>query len=109
MAIANILGDSFVIFLLSRFFLLTSLLTLLSDNTDFNLISGISSNFAFISTLEMVAIITIMFTIIGIIIGYRFLNQEINIQFKYLFTEGWKFVLSILESIFGKIKIKKIL
>jgi len=92
MAAANIAGDSIVIFLLSRFLLGLSLSTLLIDGAvNLSFVPAVSQNFAFMLTLELVAVVTIIFTLIGILVGLNYLDKEIGINFKSIFTEGWKF------------------
>jgi O-antigen/teichoic acid export membrane protein len=46
-------------------------------------------------SLEIVAFTSVLFTLMGIIIGYYFLNNEIEIKAKYLFSGGISFVRKI--------------
>ena len=107
MATANILGDSIVIFVVSRFLLGTALITMLFGPAELNLIHEIGIDFAFIKTLELVAVVTIFFTLIGVIVGFHYLNAEIGITKKRLFTDGLSFFTQIIEGFFGKTKIGK--
>jgi len=99
MAFANIFGDSVVIFLVSKFLLGFSLAVLLfGSGTGISYLSESATGYAFITTLELVAIVTIIFTIIGIIVGQYYLRQEIKIQFRQIFLHGWGFILYMIES-----------
>lgn len=100
MASANIIGDSVVIFIISKFLLFGSFLVLtLGPEATLGIIPDISNGYAFITTLELVAVVTIFFTVLGIIVGWYYLNKEMKIHIKYVFTEGWKFFWSIIEGI----------
>lgn len=89
MAVANIAGDLFVVFGLATLFLGFSfgvlLLNGLFPSTAYNLAHG----FSLIKTLEWVAIITIMFTIIGILVGFYYLNKALSLRFRDIFTVGY--------------------
>lgn len=100
MASANILGDIFAIFYASKFILAFSAIYL-TFYTNLNLYSIFSHGFQFsvITTLEMVSAVTILFTIIGIIIGVHYLKKEIDIKLRYIPTEGWKFLMSIVREV----------
>lgn len=109
MASANILGDIFAIFYASKFVLAFSVLYLASF-TNLNLHSIFSNDYQFsmLATLEMVSAVTILFTIIGIIIGIRYLKQEIGIKLRYIPIEGWKFFISIIRDTLALFLKKKI-
>lgn len=47
------------------------------------------------NSIEAVAVVTVLFTLIGIIGGYYYLYREIDIKFKYLFIEGIRFLKNI--------------
>ncbi len=55
-----------------------------------NIIGDIIAVFVF-ESLYAVAIVTILFTILGIGIGWHFLNKNLNIQMHRIFTDGWLF------------------
>lgn len=54
-----------------------------------NIIGDLIAVFVFKSLLA-VAIVTIIFTLLGVIIGYYFLNKELDLKFRLIFIEGWK-------------------
>lgn len=43
-----------------------------------------------LKSLLAVAFATILFTLIGLFVGYYFLDKEINLKFKLIWIEGWK-------------------
>ncbi|MCD4773527.1 MAG: hypothetical protein K8R41_09120 [Bacteroidales bacterium] len=98
MASANIIGDYLVIFLISKFLLTFSIITLLPEYFSTGMVYSISSHYALLTSLELVAVVTICFTIIGIIVGTNYLNKEIKINFKYIFIEGINFYKDALKS-----------
>lgn len=58
-----------------------------------------------LESLLAVAVVTILFTLVGLIIGYYFLNREIDLKFKLIFIEGIKvFPLKFNEFVKGKKK-----
>lgn len=69
MALANIIGDLIAIFVIPVFF----------PQINHTLI------------LMFVALATIVMTLIGLIVGFNYLNKEINVKYKEVFAEGWKF------------------
>jgi hypothetical protein len=69
MAIANIIGDLIAVFAIPTFF----------PQINHTLI------------LIFVALATIVMTLIGLIVGFNYLNREINVKYKEVFSEGWKF------------------
>jgi len=66
--------------------------------TSANVIGDLIAVFYF-KSLEAVAITTVIFTIIGIIAGYVYLNKFISINIKYVFSEGIKFYKNIKQYI----------
>lgn len=54
-----------------------------------NIIGDLIAVFVF-KSLMAVAIVTIIFTLIGLIVGYYYLHQELNLKFKLIWIEGWK-------------------
>lgn len=108
MAFANIFGDSVAIFLISKFLLGFSIFTLLFHTEAGILnVSSIATDYAFIKTLELVAIVTILFTVIGIIVGLYYLNKEIKIHLKFVFTAGWGFLIYIIMNTIPGLKYSK--
>lgn len=110
MALANIIGDIIAIFYASKIFIFFSLVILFII-PDLDFFKKINSDFQFsmIATLEMVAVVTILFGIIGASIGIKYLNKEINIEIKYIFIEGWKFFTLIVSDVLGVFRKQKTL
>lgn len=54
-----------------------------------NIIGDLVAVFVFESLLA-VAVVTIFFTLIGLVIGYYYLHKEVDLKFKLIFIEGWK-------------------
>jgi len=54
-----------------------------------NIIGDLIAVFIFESLLA-VAVVTIVFTFLGVVIGYYYLDKEIGLKFKYVFIEGGK-------------------
>ena len=77
MAIANIIGDCIAVFVVPIFF----------------------PRVTMIEQLMMVAGATILTTIIGMIIGFSYVKQEIPIQFNHIFTKGIEFYRQMIKSI----------
>lgn len=63
-----------------------------------NIVGDLIAVFVF-ESLEAVAIVTVVFTLIGILAGYYYLNKEIKIEFKRIFTESISLVKNIKNSI----------
>lgn len=55
-----------------------------------NIIGDILAVFVF-KSLMLVAIVSILFTAIGVFIGYYYLNKELNLEWKQIFIEGFAF------------------
>jgi len=108
MASANIIGDIVAIFMMSKFLFVFAVVSLLFySDLGLNIIPYTGYQFSFISTLELVAFVTILFTVIGIIVGLHYLNEEIKLNYKFVFTEGWSFFKSIIKDISGNIIVKQ--
>jgi len=54
-----------------------------------NIIGDLIAVFVF-KSLMAVAIVTIIFTLIGLLVGYYYLHKEIDLKFKLIWIEGWK-------------------
>jgi len=93
MAAANLLGDSFVVFGLYYFIAIitsTKLVSLgVSDPTVF---SSSMLTYSTVTSLEFVAVVTISFTLLGIFIGFKYLDEELDLEFKKIFTESILFI-----------------
>lgn len=61
-----------------------------------NIVGDIIAVFIF-KSLEAVAFVTVGFTFIGIVIGYWYLNKEVDLEFKHIFAGGWQFFRKIKE------------
>jgi O-antigen/teichoic acid export membrane protein len=99
MASSNVIGDSIVVFglyhLIHKF--VESGMSYQAIN-----VAGFTDNISLHSTvitLQMVAVVTILFTLIGIFIGYRYLNQALNLRFFNIFTES----IELIKSFKGKL------
>ena len=100
MAVANIVGDTLVVFAFYYVAVATSILTLISlPLNNLHLLAKITHNFSVITVLEGVAVITIFFTLIGIFVGYHYLNKSFDIHFRKVFQGG---ILFFSESVFRK-------
>ncbi|MBU2556511.1 MAG: oligosaccharide flippase family protein [Bacteroidetes bacterium] len=97
MTLANIFGDLFVVFILATVFLGLSfvvlLITGLMPDSSYELAHG----FALIKTLEWVAVVTIIFTIIGILVGFHYLNKILDLKFRDIFVVGYSYGVSSLK------------
>ncbi len=54
-----------------------------------NIIGDLIAVFIFKSLLG-VAIATVIFTVIGVVVGYYYLDKELNLNYKLIWVEGWK-------------------
>lgn len=54
-----------------------------------NIIGDLIAVFVF-ESLMAVAVVTIIFTLIGLVVGYYYLHKEIDLKFRLIFIEGWK-------------------
>ncbi len=93
MTAANIIGDTIVVFGLYYLILFVSVSTLIFVGySNPQIITETASMFTMITVLELVAIITIGFTIIGIFVGLYFLRKELDIKLKFVFSSSLIFV-----------------
>ncbi|MCF8307651.1 MAG: oligosaccharide flippase family protein [Bacteroidales bacterium] len=92
MTVANIVGDVFVIFVMMKYILGISLVVnFFEGSLNFESLFPASAQMSFYFTLQGVAMVTIFMTIIGIIVGYYYLREEINIHYSQIWVEGVKF------------------
>ena len=92
MSISNIFGDIFVIFFLMKTVIILSLITFISKGAFvFTNLFFASAQFSFYFALEGVAMVTIIMTIVGMLAGYHYLRNEMDIHFRYIFSEGLNF------------------
>ena len=100
MAVANIIGDTLVVFAFYYVALVTSILTLLSLPVhNIHWLTSVTNRFTMITTLEGVAVVTILFTLVGILVGYHYLNKSFDIHLRKVFQGG---ILFFSESIFRR-------
>ncbi len=100
MAVANIIGDTLVVFAFYYVALITSLFTLLSiPVSNLHILTSVTHYFTVITTLEGVAVVTIFFTLVGIFVGYHYLNKSFDIHLRKVLQGG---ILFFSESIFRK-------
>lgn len=101
MTIANIVGDSIVVFggfFLIMFLSITTLFFTGFDNIE--VFSNVVKNFTLITVLEMVAVVTLMFSSLGIMVGFSFLNKSLKLSFRKIFTGGFEFFSVFFKKIF---------
>lgn len=66
-----------------------------------NIIGDLVAVFVF-ESLMAVAVVTVIFTLIGLVIGYYYLDKELDLRFKLLFTEGIKIYTEKAKTFFKK-------
>ncbi len=92
MTLANIIGDSIMVFGFYYISILIVITTLIFNGfTNATLIGTITKTFTTINVLESVAWVTILFTLIGIFVGFHFLNKELNLHYRKILTSGMAF------------------
>jgi len=102
MALANIFGDLIAIFYVSKILVLISLIILFfSPNIELNEIFNSDFQFSMMATLEMVAFVTILFGVVGVLIGLKYLNKEMKIEKRHIIIEGWKFFKLVVSDVIG--------
>lgn len=92
MTLANIIGDGIMVFGIYYFVLALTGFTLLftgieNIDTFIKLIAGYTN----ITVLELVAVVTLLFSIIGILVGFNYLNKDLDLKFRNIFTGGISF------------------
>ena len=92
MASANIIGDLIAVFGMSFIIKAFSWIILLFFSLPPDDAYKIAHAFSLIKTLEMVAFVTIIFTLIGIGLGYYYLDGELKLSKKAIFVEGFKYL-----------------
>ncbi len=100
MASANIIGDLIVVFGLSLLFMGFNISDILLNISDIGALAESISAEVMIQTLQWVAIVTILFTIIGIIVGYYYLNKELSLDVKQIIKGGKEFIVSNIKVLF---------
>lgn len=102
MASSNIIGDIIAVFGLSAVIMGVSWVLLISHGIAPDDAYRISHGFTLVKVLEIVALVTIGFTIVGIMVGYYFLNKELQLSKKAIFVEGFKTIQRIIKSFTDK-------
>ena len=92
MTLANIIGDALVVFAFLYIAMSVSVSTLIAKGYNLFSIISLSREFTMYTVLQGVAWITILFTLIGILVGYYYLNKKLTIQFRKIFTGGIQFM-----------------
>lgn len=92
MALFNIVGDIIVVFGLSQIILGTSLFFLIAQGISPDDAYRIAHGFSLIKSLELVAIVTILFTLLGIVVGYSYMNNALKLDKSAIFAEGIKVI-----------------
>lgn len=100
MTLANIIGDSLVVFAFYYIVASFSLGTLVTHGIHSpELLGVITRHYSINMVLQGVAWVTISFTLVGILVGYHYLNLNLGIHLRKLFSGG---ILFFSESIFKK-------
>ncbi len=92
MTLSNIIGDAIAIFILAKFFLIYAFVAISSETSmAMENIVETTNQFATLRTLEMVSMVTIIMTIVGMIAGYMYLHKELPIHYGNIFKSGYNF------------------
>lgn len=92
MALFNIVGDIIVVFGLSQIILGSSLVLLIVKGISPDDAYRVAHGFTLIKSLELVAVVTILFTLLGIAIGYTYMNKVLKLNKSAIFAEGYLLV-----------------
>lgn len=103
MASANILGDTLVVFGYAFTFLGFSWLVLLANGVMPDVAYQLAHGFTMVRTLEWVAIVTILFTLIGIGVGYSYLNNALKLRFIDIFVIGFVSGKKMIKATFSRL------
>lgn len=93
MASANITGDLIAVFGIPFLLKGFSWMILIFNNIPADDAYRIAHGFTLIKSLEMVGFATILFTLIGIFVGYYYLDKELKLRKRSIFVEGFAFVM----------------
>ncbi|HOI32267.1 MAG: oligosaccharide flippase family protein [Bacteroidales bacterium] len=97
MTAANIFGDLLVVFGLPTLMLGFSFFVLVLSGVLPDSAYDLAHGLTIIKTLEFVAIITVLFTLIGIAVGFHYLGKTINIKFLDIFRIGFSETFKLLK------------
>jgi len=98
MTISNIVGDAIVVFGFYYIVLVVAVAVLFINGISLEGLFGSASLLTTITVLNMVAIVTILFTVVGIFVGLHYLSKEIEIKKRLVLLGGF----SILKDFFTK-------
>jgi O-antigen/teichoic acid export membrane protein len=98
MTSSNIIGDLLVVFGLSAIMIGISWSFLITQGYLPDDAYRLAHGFTLIKTLELVAFVTILFTIVGILVGYYYLNKELQLNKKAIFVTGFKTITDLIKS-----------
>ncbi|MDP2236465.1 MAG: oligosaccharide flippase family protein [Bacteroidales bacterium] len=98
MASANIFGDILAVFGVSTIIIGISWVILVSQGYLPDVAYRLAHGFTLVKTLELVAGVTILFTIIGILVGYYYLNKELQLNKRAIFVIGFKTIINLIKS-----------
>ncbi len=92
MTTANIFGDILAIFVAGKI-LLPIVLFAIFNNVNLSPENSFlaAQQFTVLKTLEMVSMVTIIMTFVGMIAGYIYLNKELPVRYSEIFTKGFRF------------------
>ena len=104
MTSANIIGDSIIVFGLFYSVLFMSVISLLfTDIESMAVFTKVVAEYSTITVLELVAVVTLMFSVIGILVGFNFLNRELSLSFRKIFSGGVTFFTAFIrKSLLGR-------
>jgi len=98
MTLSNIIGDSIVVFGFYYIILALSLVTLFFTGiSEPTIMAKSASATTMIIILNMVAMVTILFSIIGIFIGSFYMRKELDVKLRLIFKGGIQFISSFLK------------
>lgn len=103
MTLANIIGDGIMVFGIYYLVLFLTGFTLLfagieNIDTFIKLIAAYTN----ITILELVAVVTLLFSVIGIFVGFNYLKKELDLKFRNIFTGGISFFSVFITKVFAK-------
>lgn len=92
MTSANIIGDSIIVFGVFYLVIFMSAITLFFTGiNNMDIFTSVIAEFSIITVLELVAVVTLMFSVIGILVGFNYLNKELDLKFREIFYGGITF------------------
>ncbi len=92
MTLANIIGDGIMVFGIYYFVLFITGFTLLFTQVEsIDTFISVLSGFTKLTILELVAVVTLLFSVIGIFVGFSYLDKELDLRFRNIFSGGISF------------------